>query len=202
MGAVTRAWARALVATALAAALGAAAALDVPHTFTSGEVISAAEMNENFAAVGAAIAGLDARTAPDPLPALMIRSADQPTPSPALFPVAFTDVDLDTDGLFDPGSPHQLRASVAGLYLVTAHARWEANDAGSRSLFVGHGGSQVLAISTPAAPVGVTALAVSGVLMLEADEVVGVSVLHTAGPVGTMLEVRTRVDLVWLGHVP
>lgn len=201
MGAVTRAWARAIAASALALALGAAAALDIPHTFTAGEVISAAEMNENFAAVGAAIAGLDARTAPDPLPALMIRSTDQPTP-PTAFLADFTDVDLDTDGLFDPGTSNELRSSVAGLYLIAAHATWEANDAGARGIMVAHGGTTVLSTFAPAAAAGSTRLGVSGVLMLGADEPVIVLLQHSAGPVGTSLDVSTRVSLVWLGHLP
>ena len=48
-----------LLMITLVALVGVSAlALDVPHTFVSGDVISAAEMNANFAAVEAAVAAL------------------------------------------------------------------------------------------------------------------------------------------------
>lgn len=48
-----------LIATVVALVGVSALALTVPHTFVSGEVISAAEMNANFAAVEAAVAALE-----------------------------------------------------------------------------------------------------------------------------------------------
>jgi hypothetical protein len=53
-----------LLMITLVALVGVSAlALDVPNTFVSGDVISAAEMNANFAAVEAAVSALEAQVA-------------------------------------------------------------------------------------------------------------------------------------------
>jgi hypothetical protein len=190
---------RVLAASAVALAIGLASALDVPHTFTSGEVISAAEMNENFAAVGAAIAGMSARLAPDPLPALMLRRSGQGTVNLAITPVVFSDVVLDTDELFDPTAPTQVRSGAAGLYLISVRAFWEANATGVRVLQVNQGGSAVLFDRSDAQSAGVTPLATSGLLIMDELEPLIVTVFQNSGGA---LDVTTAVDLVWIGHLP
>ena len=117
-----------LLAVTLIALVGVSAlALNVPNTFVSGEVISAAEMNANFAAVAASVSALEAEVA--------ALEAIQPVVAHARAPVTFFSV--NSTAVAQDVVVASLAAPAAGVVIVTAtaQARFAGTTLANRFMF-------------------------------------------------------------------
>lgn len=185
-----------LVLTGMALLLWASA-LNVPHAFVAGEVISAAEMNANFDAVAAAVSALEATiAATKPSASTVGDNFTVASQTQTYVPFGYTA--FSTGGLFDPAEPTRVTVPVDGIYLVAIRAAWSNNTVGRRTASVyindGHFMSDTRLASGP------SSTAVSGLRRLSAGDHIEVILWQDSG-VDVNVH-RAVLDVTWLGPSP
>lgn len=121
-------------------------------------------------------------------------SSNQTVADSQVTDVHFDNEVFDTGGLHDPANSDVLKAPIAGLYLVTASVRWDANASGTRfaTFNIGPGASPWLAPDWRNAVTGgvQTDQELSTLVALQANQTVKLRVYQTSG---------TPLDLLWHG---
>jgi hypothetical protein len=108
-----------LLAVTLVVLVGVSAvAVNVPNAFVAGEVISAAEMNANFAALEAAVAALEGSAA-----ALEANAAALEAAQPVVAHAAQTSFVVDSTAVAQDVVVVSIEAPAAGVVIVTATAQ-------------------------------------------------------------------------------
>lgn len=115
-----------------------------PATFTTGNVLTAAQLNTNVRD--------NTNFLFDPPMVLATRTTAQSIPNATSTGVLFTATDIyDTDTMHDPsGAPGNIVINTAGVYDLWASVEWAANATGMRrtDLQVSTGGARKLAFQT------------------------------------------------------
>ena len=156
-------------------------AYTTPRTWTAGETVTAALMNthvrDNLAAIVAAH--------PLIIPAARVyNNADITVANNTETTLTFNSETFDTDTIHDTSTnPERLTCKTAGIYLVYANIRFEADADGVRAVFLYvNGTSDSFAVqSVPARATGPTHVALVGVYSLAVNDYVICRVLHNAG---------------------
>lgn len=121
-------------------------ALGVPRTFSAGNVVSAAEMNENFAALQMEVDSLRAQVvANDRFRGARVYLSPGYTSVPDQRLIEFQTEMFDTDGFHESVSPTRFRipAGLGGTYWVACHTSWGNTTAGQNVGTVLHKNSVV-----------------------------------------------------------
>lgn len=115
--------------------------------------------------------------------------------------VSFSEVDVDTAGIFDPGEPTQITVPRAGVYMLSGSAMIDPSGSatGYRSL-------EVVASTNPTTQVGFTELppestgwltAPTTIAALDAGDTVTLNAAQESG--GTLSLSSGRLAIAWLG---
>ena len=131
---------------------------------------------------------------------------DQPTHIQIAFgPVqrlTFDHVSFDTDHLFDPAHPTQLRAPVAGIYLITTNVSWAvdwARNGYNRAVYVYRNEVQAIAVDQRP-PAEETRQVVTTVYRLNAGDTIEVGIAQDAGDLtaNAVGDYAPALSMVWL----
>ena len=151
-----------------------------PATFTTGNVLTAAQMNTNVRD--------NSNFLHSPPGCLAIRSTAQSISNNVLTAVSFTGTDVyDTDSMHDPvGAPTVLSLNTVGVYLVTASVQFAANATGARWMAVTNsaaGGTEIAGAKDSGPTSGINSIlsASAVVLATPIGSQFGVSVQQTSG---------------------
>lgn len=161
-----------------------------PLPFTSGDVLTAANLNEAFKGRGC----------------LLYRTSTQSINTATATVIQWTAEYFDTDGFHDNAvNPERITVptGLGGLYLVVGHATISANSTGARQFYItpsggsmGYGRNLVDAAASPTS----TGLTFSAIGELSAGDYVTVNAYQDSG---TTLNVLSGLDTVvgfyWLG---
>ncbi len=176
-----------------------ATALNIPHSFAPGEVISSAQVNENFTAVEAAVTALEAQLATVPAGSV-VRTSNLLVNSNAATWVPFDFLQFGTSEMRDEVEPTRLVVPADGIYLASARVAWEANSDGRRSLSVSQNGVHRMSDDRSAA--GVSSNSVSGLLRLNAEDYLEVRVYQDSGVALNLHGSSPVLQAVWVAPIP
>lgn len=157
-----------------------------PRTWQPGELVTAALLNEQLRDN---LLALDMQRT---MTARVYRASNQSIPQFTDTPISFTDARYDPQSLFSPSNPTRLTAIVAGVYLMTGHARFTVSSE-SRRLGIRLNGVTSLArqgrLNTPSG--AVVDVSVATLYALNAGDYIEL-VAYTNQSGGSIIETQTN----------
>jgi len=173
---------------ALSAGLGGAlvlvaavASADVQKVWQSGEVLTAADLNENFAQIDGRVTALEE----PPSAVLAHKAASQPIAGGIGAVVTFGSEDFDPSNELDPATG-TFTAARDGYYHVDCNISYSGSSPGCITLNVQLGDASQAAQAFNCGPMGAESMSVSAVVQLAAAETVG-CVVENSNSVANMI---------------
>jgi hypothetical protein len=173
---------------------------DTISTFTSGQVLTAAQMNQ---------IGTNSNNYRVPPIAILNKTASQSIANNTGVLVSWDAEDTDTDAMWSSGS--QITCSTAGVYMVNAAVTWQSATLGIRRMNIqkNNGGSYdtadvVWEVNNDATPISIFTQTLTAAIKLAANDVISIGVLHNQGsPISINTNAnayQTWVSVIWQGQ--